>query len=527
MPLILGARDAASNALRRLYALLLLPILTPFLSALARIVETLTYRDLLPDCCLRFIIRSLLRVRLASMPQTLAARQRAKLAFVEALRSMPVAVQQQEANEQHYELPTEYFSMALGKHLKYSCCLYGADTAATAAAAALDADRGPIAASAAQRQLRRMPPARAAEELARAEASMLALTCARADLRDGQRVLELGCGWGSLSLWMAAAFPKSEIVAVSNSRTQRRHIQKQARDRGLTNLTVITADMAEFVPPGCGVGGGGGAGGEGGGKEGEAEGEGAAAATTTTKDDARLYDRIVSCEMLEHMKNYELLFARVASWLNPRGGKFFVHVFAHRDFPYHFEAKDETDWMARHFFSGGTMPSLDLFLYFQGASGGGATQGGGGQGGGGSSDRNNAKNPDGAYLRIADVWWVNGGHYSRTLEAWLARHDQQRREVLRLFAGTYGPGQAALRWFVMWRIFYLACSELFAYSGGDEWGVAHYLFERCGGEAEAGAPAAGRSAAAGAGAGAAAGRLAAGLRARFGTSAAAAPAASK
>jgi cyclopropane fatty-acyl-phospholipid synthase-like methyltransferase len=490
--------DAASNALRRLLAAawsVVLPILSPILSLLTRIIETLTYRDLLPDAALRAIIRALLRVRLASMPRSLAARCRAKLAFVEGLKAMPVAVQQQEANEQHYELPTEYFLMALGQHLKYSCCLYGADSSAgSSASASVVDDDGPIAASAAQRQLRRMRPSLASDELARAEARMLALTCARADLHDGQRVLELGCGWGSLSLWMAAAYPRSQVVAVSNSRTQRRHILAQAKERGLSNLTVITADMAEFAPPGLGLGGGGG--------------------EDADADSDPRFDRVVSCEMLEHMKNYEVLFARVASWLKPQG-KMFVHVFAHRDFPYHFEARDSSDWMARHFFSGGTMPSLDLFLYFTGAR---SSSGGGGNTSSLDSGRGASSSAPGGYLRIADVWWVNGKHYSRTLEAWLARHDQQRRAVLRLFAETYGPGEAALRWFVMWRIFYLACSELFAYGGGDEWGVAHYLFEKAGdcgeGEGVAGAAGAGGSGSAGA-------RLAAGLRARFGGAAAA------
>jgi cyclopropane fatty-acyl-phospholipid synthase-like methyltransferase len=447
-------------------AALLAPLLAALLRPLVALLEALTYRDLLPDCALRAVIRALLRARLASMPRSLAARTRAKAAFVEGLRRMPVAVQQADANEQHYELPTPYFQLALGEHLKYSCCLYGGgggggggggDEAAPtgaggAPAAASGADcPGPVAGARAYRQLARAPASRAAEELARAERAMLALTCARAGLADGQRILELGCGWGSLTLFMAAAFPGASVVAVSNSRTQRQHIERAARERGLGNVAVVTADMVAFEPP---------------------HGDGA-------------YDRVVSVEMLEHMKNYEVVFARVARWLGP-GGRFFAHVFAHRDFPYHFEARDETDWMARHFFSGGTMPSLDLFLRFQEPAG----------------------------LRAADIWWVDGRHYSRTLEAWLARHDRARRAVLAIFEQTYGAREA-LRWFVMWRLFYLACSELFAYAGGDEWGVAHYLFEKPaaaeeggggggdgdGGEEGSGGPAGAR------------GRLAAGLRA--------------
>jgi cyclopropane-fatty-acyl-phospholipid synthase len=455
--------DLAANARARLAAVLLAPFLALVLQPLTKLIEALTYRNLLPDCALRFIIRTLLGVRLNSMPSSLAARTRAKMAFVEGLKRMPVAVQQQDANEQHYELPTPYFLLALGRHLKYSCCLYDGDAGAT--------DEGPVAAARAQAQLRRLPASRAAEELSRAERAMLALTCARADMADGQRILELGCGWGSLTLFMAAAFPGSTITAVSNSRTQRRHIERQALERGLKNVTVLTADMAGFeVSFGVLVG-----------ARVRADtslvlqktgkGQNARCAKTDAQTPVphhpkktpknppnhqtkkpphgdNAYDRVVSVEMLEHMKNYDVLFSRIARWLKPGKGKFFCHVFAHRDQPYHFEARDETDWMARHFFSGGTMPSLDLFLHFQQPG-----------------------------LKIADVWWVNGKHYSRTLEAWLARHDQAKRGVMGIFEETYGRGEA-LRWFVMWRIFYLACSELFAYRGGDVWGVAHYLFEK-------------------------------------------------
>lgn len=241
--------DVAANARARLAALLA-PLIALLLRPLARTVEALTYRNLLPDCLLRLIIRALLRVRLDSMPSSLTARTRAKMAFVEALKSMPVAVQQTDANEQHYELPTPYFLLALGENLKYSCCLYGGEEEGCggggSGAAASEVEQGPPAAARAQAQLRRLPASRADEELARAERAMLALTCARARLADGQRVLELGCGWGSLTLFMAAAFPGSQIVAVSNSRTQRRHIERTARDRGLSNVTVLTADMAEF-----------------------------------------------------------------------------------------------------------------------------------------------------------------------------------------------------------------------------------------------------------------------------------------
>ncbi|KAF8068348.1 (S)-coclaurine N-methyltransferase [Scenedesmus sp. PABB004] len=329
-----------------------------------RVVEL----NVVPDCVLRAGIRMLLRVRLASMAGSLEQQLERKIAFVQDLKCMPVAVQTAAANEQHYEVPTEYFQMVLGRHLKYSCCLYNSP----------------------------------ADSLDTAERNMLALYCARARLSDGQAVLELGCGWGSLSLFMAAAYPGSAITSVSNSSTQREFITRRARELELTNLTVITADVVDFQAPGT-------------------------------------YDRIVSIEMFEHMKNYAELLRRVASWLRP-GGALFVHIFCHKACPYHFEVRDESDFMARYFFSGGTMPSLDLLLYFQ------------------------------AHLTLQQQWWVNGANYSATCEAWLANQDRQRKAIMPIFAKTYGR-EAALKWFVYWRLFYLACSELFAFNRGEEWGV--------------------------------------------------------
>lgn len=294
-------------------------------------------------------------------------------AFVDELKTLPVAIKTEKSTEQHYEVPTEYFLLCLGKHLKYSSCLYPTPTTS----------------------------------LEQAEEAMLRTCCERAELVDGLSVLELGCGWGSLSLYMAAKYPNSSITAVSNSRTQKEHIDGQAKVRGITNLTVITADMVEFQAPGT-------------------------------------YDRVVSVEMFEHMKNYQELMRRVSTWLKP-GGKLFVHIFVHRGLPYHYEVQGEDDWITKYFFEGGTMPSNDLLLYFQ------------------------------DNLAIEQQWYVNGSHYSRTLEDWLVRHDKAKKAIMPLFEKTYGKDQA-LKWFVYWRLFYLACSELFNYGGGDEWGVGHYRF---------------------------------------------------
>jgi len=340
-------------------------------------LETVLERNLLPDRALRLGIRRLLRQRLREEGAGgLEASQGRFMRFLETLKASPVAINTADANDQHYELPPAFFRLVLGRNLKYSSCLWPEGT----------------------------------RTLDQAEAAMLALTAARAGLQDGQRILELGCGWGSLSLWMAERFPGSRITAVSNSATQREFILAQARERGLGNLQVLTADMNGFDPPG------------------------------------RDYHRVVSVEMFEHMRNYETLMGRIASWLAP-GGQLFVHIFTHRDYAYPFEVRDGSDWMARNFFTGGVMPSDHTLLYFQ------------------------------RDLQIQSHWRVNGRHYQATAEAWRQRLDAHRSEVLELFRATYGPEQA-LKHLVQWRVFFLACAELFGSGGGERWFVSHYLFQR-------------------------------------------------
>ena len=326
------------------------------------LVEKLVDSGIVPELLLRAGIRAVCALRLRE------ERGRDQAAFVASLRASEVAIETAAANAQHYEVPARFFECVLGPHLKYSSCYWPSGVT----------------------------------ELGAAEAAMLELYAERAELRPGQRLLDLGCGWGSFALWAAARYPTSTITAVSNSRTQRAFIEQRAAARGLANLTVRTADVRTLELP------------------------------------ARGFDRIVSIEMFEHMRNYEALFAKLATWLAP-GGALFCHVFAHHRFSYPFEDAGGADWMAREFFTGGIMPSADLFAQF---------------------DRD---------LVIAGEWRLSGSHYARTAEAWYANLMAHRGELEPLLGG-----RAKLQ---RWRVFFLACAELFGYRGGREWLVAHYRMQ--------------------------------------------------
>ena len=327
----------------------------------------------IPDLLTRAGIRLLLLQRLREQTQEDPDQEwQAMMTFVEEMRQSPIALHTQEANEQHYELPPRFFELVLGPHLKYSCCHFPEGVT----------------------------------ELEHAEASMLTLTCERAQLQDGQQILELGCGWGSLSLWMAKHYTNSSILAVSNSRPQREFIESRAQELGLTNLSVQTCDMNDF----------------------------------TTEQH---FDRVVSVEMFEHMRNWQSLLERISNWLKPEG-KLFIHIFSHRRYAYAFSSEGDSNWMGRYFFTGGIMPSNDLLLYFQ------------------------------KDLLLEQHWVLSGVHYQRTADAWLQMMDSQKGEILQTFRETYGKG--ADIWFQRWRMFFLATSEVWGFRGGNEWLISHYLF---------------------------------------------------
>jgi cyclopropane-fatty-acyl-phospholipid synthase len=334
-------------------------------------IDALLEKNLLPDWLIRIGIRRLLAERIREEEPRYN-----RAAYVADLRSRRLAEQTAAANEQHYEVPTAFYQRCLGKRLKYSGCLY----------------------------------ATGHESLDQAEEAMLATYAERAQLADGQTILELGCGWGSLALYNAERFPHSQITAVSNSKTQKEFIDAEAQRRGLQNLRVITCDINHFDTA------------------------------------AAQFDRVVSVEMFEHLKNYSRLFTTIAGWLKP-GGLLFVHIFTHHRLSYHFVSRGPSDWMSRYFFTGGQMPSHDLLLQFQ-------------------DD-----------LKAVSDWKVNGTHYQRTAEHWLRNMDAHRAEIMPLLAETYGQSQAK-KWWAYWRVFYMSCAELWGYREGKEWLVSHYLFRK-------------------------------------------------
>jgi cyclopropane-fatty-acyl-phospholipid synthase len=343
----------------------------------------------IPELLLRRVIRARHSAVLRREdPGTAEGRQQALRSFLSLMHDQPVAPAPDQANRQHYEVPAAFFEQFLGPWLKYSSCLWPED------------------------ELGRRPrPESAVKErslLGQAEESMLGLTAERAEIQDGMTILDLGCGWGSFSLWAAEGFPASRILAVSNSRDQGQFIQARAAEKGLENLQVMTADMNGFQPP----------------------------------DELLPFDRILSVEMFEHLANWPEMLRRIRAWLTD-GGRFFMHIFAHRELVYPFRS-GPNEWMSKHFFAGGIMPADDLILHLQ------------------------------QDLTVQDHWRVSGLHYARTLDSWLALLQARRAEALQLL-NRAGDGQNTAVQFNRWRLFLMACSELFGYRLGNEWIVSHYL----------------------------------------------------
>lgn len=334
-------------------------------------------QGLVPDPVIRFGIRSLLKQRLQDMRvQEQKSAEGFLKVYADLLRQSPLAIMTKQANEQHYEVPTEFYELCLGRHKKYSACYWDDHIS----------------------------------ELEEAEQKALDISIARAEIKDGMRILELGCGWGSLSLELARRFPNSQIVAVSNSATQRQFIETEAHKRGYSNLQILTRDLGKEENYDFGT---------------------------------HKFDRVMSIEMMEHIRNYEKFFSLVAKSMSA-SAKMFVHIFTHKSTPYFFESEGEDNWMGKYFFSGGQMPARDLFEQFS------------------------------QNLKVEKKWDWNGTHYQKTLEAWLEKMDQNEEKVRFLFKKTYGEDQVEI-WVNRWRVFYMACSELFGFNQGNEWAVTHYL----------------------------------------------------
>lgn len=337
-------------------------------------IDSILKKDFLPDFFYKWIIWYLNNRRLRQEERgSLEKNHTHLMEIIEELKKSPIALEPQKANEQHYELPYEYFEIVLGKYKKYSCCYF-------------------------------KDPNQSLDE---AEKTMLSLYIERGGFRNGHSILDLGCGWGAFTLYAAEKFPKSKLVAITNSRLQKEYIEKQIKIRSLRNVKVIKADINFF--------------------------------TTEEK-----FDRIISVEMFEHLRNYEALLKKISSFLK-KEGKLFVHIFVHRYYTYFYEVKDQTDWMTKYFFENGIMPSSNLLHYFQ------------------------------KDLLLEKEWYVNGWHYYYTSIKWLKNHKKNKQKILEIFSRLYDEPEL---WYVRWKLFYLAVAEFFKTNSGKEWFVAHYLFRK-------------------------------------------------
>ncbi len=331
----------------------------------------LAEHGILPDSLLAYGIRQQCKLRLKDC---LAYKDKLQK-FISTLHQSPAAIEQDAANVQHYEVPANFYHYALGKHLKYSSAYWP----------------------------------EGCQTLDEAEAAMLSLSCERAELEDGQEILEIGCGWGSLTLWMAEHYPNSQITAISNSNSQRQFIEHQCLQRGFTNVNIITGDVTQF-------------------------------------ETDQHFDRIVSIECFEHLRNYAYIFEKMSNWLSD-DGQCFLHVFCHSEYAYPFEDEGEDNWMAKNFFTGGIMPSYDLFKLFDN------------------------------HLQVTNQWMVNGTHYEKTSHAWLENMDKNKNMIDDMFKHIDSKKERKIQ-FNKWRMFFMACREMFGYNEGKDWFVGHYRFKK-------------------------------------------------
>ena len=335
--------------------------------------NALLSRGLIPDFLLRRGVRSQGKQRLLMMEKSNPVKEYNE--FLKEASSGDIAIHTDDANNQHYEVDSEFFQYCLGKNLKYSSCYWNEDTSS----------------------------------LDEAEENMLDLYCKRAEVKDGIDILDIGCGWGSLSLFLANKYPRSNITGVSNSPSQKHFIDNEASKMNLKNLKIITSDINDF-------------------------------------DSSKQFDRIISIEMFEHTKNSKKLLDSINGWLKPNGS-FFMHVFAHKDNPYYFDRNQNNAWMAKYFFTGGMMPNHNLFRDLK------------------------------SKLDYQKSWMLSGTHYEKTSNAWLDNMDLNRTKILESFK-VNSNNRIAKRKFHFWRLFFIACAEIFGYANGSEWCVSHHLFKK-------------------------------------------------
>jgi cyclopropane-fatty-acyl-phospholipid synthase len=338
----------------------------------------------LPDFILKFVIKNELKGRIVSEQSKYTNLKNVDEVFKAKLNTYQnIAVATEEANDQHYMVDTNFFQLVMGDQLKYSCCFYKQDW----------------------------------ESLSEAERNMLDMYIADLGLstKVNLNVLDIGCGWGSFTLYAAKKFKNCNFVCFSNSSSQRRFIESKIEEFKLTNVKAVTGDINQL--------------------------------TSEMLDVNYKFDRAISIEMFEHMKRYDILFNKISQLLNDTG-KLLVHVFVHDTLCYEF---DTTSWMGRNFFTGGNMPSYDLLTKYEDASD----------------------------LKLEKRRSINGKHYAKTSYEWVQNMDQNKDKIVTIFKDAYKHTPfSPIYWFYSWRIFFMACAGCFEYNDGKEWYVAHYLFKK-------------------------------------------------